>query len=136
MWARRNLAIAGVLAAMLLMGPGSMRVQGLKLRANRAGLEPVGLAALGRDGARMAGAGDWETARIARNAGDGEVLCLIARGRGADAENLVRRALGGAGLALDAHLAEGMADGIQAAARVDASGARLYLADPYIPMDY
>ena len=64
------------------------------------------------------------------------MLCLIARGRGADAENLVRRALGGAGLALDAHLAEGMADGIQAAARVDASGARLYLADPYIPMDY
>ena len=48
----------------------------------------------------------------------------------------MRRALGGAGLALDAHLAEGMADGIQAAARVDASGARLYLADPYIPMDY
>lgn len=81
MWARRNLAIAGVVAAMLLMGPGSMRVQGLKVRANRAGMEPVGLA-------------------------------------------------------LDAHLAEGMADGIQAAARVDASGARLYLADPYIPMDY
>ena len=134
MWARRNLAIAGVLAAMLLMGPGSMRVQGLKVRANRAGLEPVGLAVLGRDGARMAG--DWETARIARNAGAGEVLCLIARGRGADAENLVRLALGGAGLALDAHLAEGTADGIQAAARVDASGARLYLADPYIPMDY
>ena len=76
MWTRRNLAIAGVVAAMLLMGPGSMRVQGLKVRAERAGL------------------------------------------------------------ALDAHLAEGMADGIQAAARVDASGARLYLADPYIPMDY
>ena len=59
MWTRRNLAIAGVVAAMLLMGPGSMRVQGLKVRAERAGLEPVGLAALGRDGARMAGAGDW-----------------------------------------------------------------------------
>lgn len=134
MWARRNLAIAGVLAAMLLMGPGSMRVQGLKVRAERAGLEPVGLAALGRDGARMAGAGDWETARIARNAGDGEVLCLIARGRGADAENLVRLALGGAGLDPVRHALGQM--GVQGQARVDASGARLYLADPYIPMDY
>ena len=134
MWARRNLAILGVLTAMLFMSPSAMRAQGLMVRSNRAGMESVGLVAVCGGETRMAEAG--ETARLIRNLKPGDALCLLARGRGADAQDVVRRALNGSGQALDAHLAEGMDGGIQAAARVDEAGVRLYLADPCIPMDY
>lgn len=137
MRARRILAAAGILLTLLLMGAPTLRLQGLRLRAVRAGSTPLGAAGWGNRGVQTAELSQRaQIAQIARNTPPDGILCLLARGQSADAQNVVRRALGGTGRALTPSLAEGMAGGVQTAAHADSDGVRLYLADPYLPMDY